>query len=166
MFAKELLEATDKLLLLCHKSGLRLATAESCTGGLIAGCMTEIPGASNVLERGFIAYSNESKTALLGVSQALLETEGAVSKEVASAMAEGAIEAADVDLSIAVTGVAGPGGDTKEKPVGLVHMAAAARGAVTLYERYYFKGGRAEVRMQAVHAAIALLAKQAKTLTT
>jgi nicotinamide-nucleotide amidase len=164
MFTRELLEATDRLLLLCHGAGLRLATAESCTGGLVAGCMTEIPGASNVLERGFVTYSNESKTALLGVSGELLETMGAVSEEVAIAMAEGAIEAANVDLSIAVTGVAGPGGSTKEKPVGLVHMAAVAKGAPTLYERHLFKGDRAEIRMQAVRAAIALLAKQAKTL--
>ena len=164
MFAKELLEATDKLLLLCNEAGLRLATAESCTGGLIAGCMTEITGASNVLERGFVTYSNESKTALLGVSKELLETMGAVSEEVASTMAEGAIEAAGVDLSIAVTGVAGPGGGTKEKPVGLVHMAAAAQGTSTLHERHLFEGGRTEVRMQAVRAAIELLTKQAKAL--
>ena len=163
MFARELLEATDRLLQLCHAAGLRLATAESCTGGLIAACMTEIPGASDVLERGFVTYSNESKTALLGVSSELLETMGAVSEEVASAMAEGAIEAANVDLSIAVTGVAGPGGGTQEKPGGLVHMAAAGCGAPTLHERHRFKGDRTEIRMQAVRAAIALLTRQAAT---
>ncbi|MCE2510331.1 MAG: CinA family protein [Alphaproteobacteria bacterium] len=163
MFSRELLDRAGELLRLCDAAGLRLATAESCTGGLIAGCLTEIPGASNVLERGFVTYSNESKTALLGVPKEVIETEGAVSEAVALAMAEGAVEAAGVDLAIAVTGIAGPDGGTREKPVGLVHMAAAAKDARTLHVRQIFKGDRTEIRMKTVHAAIELLLKQAKT---
>ncbi|MGB1547743.1 MAG: CinA family protein [Alphaproteobacteria bacterium] len=158
------MEEADALLRFCHKKGLHLATAESCTGGLIAGCLTEIPGASDVLERGFVTYSNESKTALLGVPKEVIETEGAVSEAVALAMAEGAVEAAGVDLAIAVTGIAGPGGGTREKPVGLVHMAAAAKDARTLHVRQIFKGDRTEIRMKTVHAAIELLLKQAKEI--
>jgi len=159
MFTRELLETTDKLLRLCQEAGLQLVTAESCTGGLVAGCLTEVPGASNVLERGFVTYSNESKTALLGVPAELFERVGAVSEEVARAMAEGALAKTQADLSIAVTGMAGPGGGTKEKPVGLVHMAAAARGQAPRHEQHFFQGDRTEVRLQSVHAAISLLTK-------
>lgn len=164
MFARGLLEETDRLLRLCHEANLRLVTAESCTGGLIAGCLTEIPGASNVLERGFIVYSNESKEALLGVPRDLFETAGAVSEEVACAMAKGALVATGADLSIAATGLAGPGGGTKEKPVGLVHIAAAARDQTVLHECHHFHGDRTEIRLHTVAASMALLMKQVQRL--
>ncbi len=142
---------------------LTLSTAESCTGGLIAACLTEISGASDVFERGFVTYANEAKIDLLGVPKAIIGEMGAVSEEVARAMAEGARTAADSDIAISVTGIAGPGGGTPEKPVGLVHMAAAGRGRETLHQRYVFTGDRQEVRSQAVDAALALLARQAET---
>lgn len=166
MFSRELLEETRTLLLLCHRHGLRLVTAESCTGGLVTGCLTEIPGASNVLERGFIVYANEAKEALLGVSKKLIETHGAVSEAVARAMAEGALASAGVDLSIATTGIAGPGGGTQDKPVGLVHLATAARGRPTLHARHVFSGDRTAVRLHAVQAAIGLLRRQAEGLVS
>ena len=113
------------------QSGLKLATAESCTGGLIAAILTEVPGSSDVFERGFVTYSNEAKTELLGVPAELIEKHGAVSEEVARAMASGALGHSRADIAVAVTGVAGPGGGTTAKPVGLVHLAAARRGSVT-----------------------------------
>ncbi len=142
---------------------LSVTTAESCTGGLIAACLTEISGASDVFSRGFITYANEAKIDLLGVPEAIIGEMGAVSEEVARAMAEGARKAADADIAISVTGIAGPGGGTPEKPVGLVHMAAAGRGGETLHQRHVFTGDRREVRSQAVDAALALLARQAET---
>lgn len=137
---------------------LRLATAESCTGGLIAACLTEIPGSSDVLERGFVTYSDRAKTELLGVPQTLIKDKGAVSEEVARIMAEGALARAGVDLSVAVTGVAGPGGGTEAKPVGLVHIAASRKGRETIHEAHRFGAiGRREIRMRSVEAALKLL---------
>ncbi len=138
-------------------AGLTLATAESCTGGLIAACLTDVPGASRVFLRGYVTYTNEAKSELLGVPAALFAGVGAVSEEVARAMAEGALGAARVDLAAAVTGIAGPGGATPGKPVGLVHIAAARRGGATLHLREVFAGDRAEVRNRAVEAALGLL---------
>lgn len=139
---------------------LTLATAESCTGGLIAACLTDVPGASAVFMRGFVTYTNEAKTELLDVPAALFEEVGAVSEEVARAMAEGAVRAAGVDLACAVTGIAGPGGGTETKPVGLVHIAAARKGAETLHAREVFPGDRAEVRNRSVARALSLLLRQ------
>jgi nicotinamide-nucleotide amidase len=137
---------------------LSLVTAESCTGGLIAAAITEIPGSSDVLERGYITYSNPAKESNLGVPDAVLKQYGAVSEETARAMAEGALAHSKAGVAISVTGVAGPDGGTPEKPVGLVHFAAAKRGGLTLHREMHFGDlGRGEVRRQSVLTAFALL---------
>jgi nicotinamide-nucleotide amidase len=141
-----------------HRRGLRLATAESCTGGLIAALMTGIPGSSDVVERGFVTYSNDAKLEMLAVPGALLASVGAVSREVAVAMAEGALARSAADLAVAVTGVAGPGGGTALKPVGLVHLAVARRGAATLHQECRFGAlQRGDIRQRTVEAALALV---------
>lgn len=151
------------LLDLCRMKKLKIATAESCTGGLVAAALTEVPGSSDVVDRGFITYSNESKHAMLGVEASKLETFGAVSKEVAIAMAFGALEHADVDLAVAVTGIAGPGGATPGKPVGLVHFAVAARdGRITHKEQRFGAVGRDNVRQQSVAEALKMLMEMAR----
>jgi len=136
----------------------RIATAESCTGGLIAALLTEVAGSSDVLERGFVAYSNVAKVEMLGLPADLIATHGAVSEAVARAMAEGALTASQADMSIAVTGVAGPGGSSAAKPVGLVHLAAGRKGAETLHRECRFGDiGRDAIRAACVEAALALL---------
>jgi nicotinamide-nucleotide amidase len=136
----------------------RLVTAESCTGGLIAALLTEIPGSSDVVERGFVTYSNAAKQENVGVPAALLEEHGAVSEAVARAMAEGALTHSHADIAVSVTGVAGPGGGSEAKPVGLVHLAAASAGSATLYQECRFGDiGREEVRLRSVEAALSLL---------
>ena len=131
MFAPALIERAAALLTLCRERGLKLATAESCTGGLVAGLLTEIAGSSAVVERGFVVYSNLAKQEMLGVPEATLLRWGAVSAATARAMAEGALAHSAADLAVAVTGIAGPDGGTAEKPVGLVHFAAARRGGAS-----------------------------------
>ena len=138
-----------------------LATAESCTGGLVAGALTDIPGSSDVVERGFVTYSNEAKNQMLGVPMDLIEQYGAVSEPVARAMAEGAVAHSDADVAVAITGVAGPGGGTAEKPVGLVHFATAEAGGETIADRQVFDGDRTAVREQAVLHALSLLRDRA-----
>jgi nicotinamide-nucleotide amidase len=158
MIDAELRAAAKRLLDLCRARGLRVATAESCTGGLVAGALTEIAGASDVVERGFIVYSNEAKEAMLDVSASTLKRHGAVSRETAAAMAAGAIKNSLADLSVAITGIAGPGGGSKQKPVGLVYFAAASRGGKRLARRRLFgKIGRRRVRERSVAEAIELL---------
>ena len=127
IFPPQSLELARQLLAVCEARGFRLATAESCTGGLIIACLTEIPGASNVVERGYVPYDNRAKEEVLGIPAALLEQVGAVSQEVAEAMALAALARAGVSLAVATTGIAGPGGATPTKPVGLVHIAVACR---------------------------------------
>mgnify|MGYP001587014096 CR=1 FL=1 len=144
----------------CRRAGLTLATAESCTGGLIAGALTDLAGSSHVLERGFVTYSNAAKTELLGVAPALIVRCGAVSEEVARAMAEGALSHSPADIAVSATGIAGPGGATQAKPVGLVHLGCARRGRSTLHERHVFAGDRVAVRAAAVTAALALVLRQ------
>jgi len=161
-FAPALRTEAEALLAACRAAGLRIVTAESCTGGLIAALLTEIPGSSDVVDRGMVVYSNEAKAEQLGVPPALIEGHGAVSEAVARAMAEGALRHANAALSIAVTGVAGPGGGTAQKPVGLVHFASARRAGATEHERHVFPGDRAAIRMASVGVALALLAAQAK----
>ena len=140
------------------KAGVMVATAESCTGGLVSAALTAIAGSSAVLDRGFVTYSNEAKAELLGVSDALLGEFGAVSEPVARAMAMGAVERSRAAVSVSITGVAGPGGGSVEKPVGLVHFAAVARdGAVVHVARRFGDIGRGEVRMESVRIALALL---------
>ena len=158
MIDEELRDAARRVLDACRVRGLKLAVAESCTGGLLAAALTEIPGSSDVLDRGFVTYSNAAKQAMLGVPAAVLETRGAVSKETAEAMAAGALERSGTDVSAAVTGVAGPGGGTAPKPVGLVHLAAARRGGRLLdRERRYGDLGRGEIRRRSVLEALAML---------
>ena len=161
MVPEEIRRLATEVLRLCRAAGLRMATAESCTGGLITGCLTAVAGASDVIERGFIVYGNEAKTGMLGLPEALIAAHGAVSEEVAKAMAEGALARSSADISAAVTGIAGPAGGTAEKPVGLIHVAAARRGFQTLHQRHVFSGQRDAVRMQAVAAALELLKRQA-----
>ncbi len=151
------------LLDLYRRRGWMIATAESCTGGLIAATLTEIAGSSDVLDRGFVTYSNDAKSDLLDVPAALIATHGAVSAEVAAAMALGAIKRSRAAVAIAVTGIAGPGGGSPEKPVGLVYMALAKRDQTTpIIERHVFDGRRHEVRLQTVVRAIDLLTDAAK----
>ena len=157
MFSAAITEAASALLEQARARGLRIATAESCTGGLIAAALTAIPGSSDVVERGFVTYSNEAKTEMLGVPAELIARKGAVSMEVALAMAEGALRHARADVVVAVTGVAGPGGGTDAKPVGLVHIACARRGGARLHEECRFgEIGRDGVREASVRAALAL----------
>ncbi len=151
--AAELLDA-------CRQAGVKVATAESCTGGLIAAALTAVAGSSDVVERGFVTYSNEAKAEQLGVPVALIARDGAVSETVARAMAEGALARSHADVAVSVTGIAGPGGATANKPVGLVHLACARRGRATLHERRVFDGDRASVREQSVRLAFAMLRRQ------
>jgi nicotinamide-nucleotide amidase len=144
------------------KRGLMVATAESCTGGLITGILTEIPGSSSVVDRGFVTYSNDAKIQMLGVHTATLETHGAVSRQTAIEMVRGALSHSKADMAVAVTGVAGPGGGSDEKPVGLVHLAAASRnGTVHHREMRYGDIGRDAVRMATVRTALDMLEETA-----
>jgi nicotinamide-nucleotide amidase len=140
-----------------RKRGWMLATAESCTGGLIAGALTEVAGSSDVVDRGFVTYSNEAKADMLGVPAELIAAQGAVSAAVAAAMARGAVERSRAEVAVAVTGVAGPGGGTAEKPVGLVWFGLARRGRSVATERQLFRGDRAAVRAATVLRALELL---------
>lgn len=150
-----------RIVSLCRRQGLRLATAESCTGGLVAGVLTEIPGSSDVFERGYVAYSNAAKNELLGVRSTTLKRHGAVSEAVAREMAEGALRRARADVAVSITGIAGPGGATPTKPVGLVHLACARHGSPTLHLRKVLHGSRAAIRRQAVRVALQLCRRQA-----
>src|ERR1700739_4896273 len=151
------------LLDLCRMRKLTMATAESCTGGLVAGALTDIPGSSDVIDRAYVTYSNEAKRAMLGVETSTLATFGAVSKETATQMAVGALERADVDLAVAITGIAGPGGAVPGKPVGLVHFAVAARdGRIAHREHRFGAIGRTAVRQRSVVEALRMLMELAR----
>jgi len=145
----------------CRARRLTLATAESCTGGMVAAALTDIAGSSDVVERGYVSYSNEAKSDLLAVPPALIAQHGAVSGEVAAAMVAGALSRSPVDLAVAVTGIAGPGGGTPTKPVGLVWFACGRRGAAIAAERQVFSGDRAAVRLAATRRALELLLQAA-----
>ena len=153
----DLIAATKAVLDRARTAGLKIATAESCTGGLIAASLTEIPGSSDVFERGFVTYSDEAKIELLGVPASLIAEHGAVSDPVARAMAEGALAHSYADIAVAVTGIAGPGGGSVEKPVGLVFIGAAKKGDPTVVERHVFPGDRAGIRQATVRRALELL---------
>jgi nicotinamide-nucleotide amidase len=156
MFSPALLALAEDVLDAARRTGVKIATAESCTGGLIAGLLTEIPGSSDVLDRGFVTYSNAAKETMLRVARELLEAHGAVSEAVARGMAEGALKNSDAQIAVAVTGIAGPGGGTAEKPVGLVHIAVA--GHETIAREFRFGDiGRGEVRIKTVEEALKLL---------
>lgn len=160
-----LLEETATLVAEMAKAGLRLATAESCTGGLVASLFTEVPGSSAVLDRGFVTYSNAAKTDMIGVPEALIAEHGAVSRPVAIAMAEGALARSAADIAVAITGVAGPGGGTAMKPVGTVHFACAARGQDTVAELHQIPdAGRAAIRAEAVRVAVRLVSNFTEVL--
>jgi nicotinamide-nucleotide amidase len=151
------------LLDLCRMRKLTIATAESCTGGLVAAALTDIPGSSDVVDRGFVTYSNDAKRTMLGVNAITLATFGAVSKETATAMAIGALEKAGVDLAVSITGIAGPGGATPGKPVGLVHLAVAARDGRILNRECRFGAiGRSSVRARSVVEALRMLMELAR----
>lgn len=144
--------------------GWMIATAESCSGGLIAGALTEIAGSSAVVDRGFVTYTNQAKMDLIGVSAATLETFGAVSKETALQMAHGALMRSGAEVAVAVTGIAGPGGGSAEKPVGLVHLALKTRsGLIDHREMRYGEIGRDQVRLQTVRTALEMLSAAAQT---
>jgi nicotinamide-nucleotide amidase len=153
------IDSAARVLGLMRAHGLKAATAESCTGGLVAAALTAIPGSSDVMDRGFVTYSNEAKADMLGVEPDLIAANGAVSEPVARAMAEGALAHSLADCAVAITGVAGPGGGTDLKPVGLVHFAAARRGRETTHlVRRYGDLGRDGIRDAAVLDALDLLA--------
>lgn len=164
MLPGDTLDCAAALLARLQAAGLTLATAESCTGGLIAAALTAVPGSSAVVGMGWVTYSNAAKTALLGVPADLLVQHGAVSEPVARAMAEGALARSGADLAVSCTGIAGPGGGTPGKPVGLVFIAAARRGAPTLLRREVFPGDRAAVRAATVAAALALAGQSLSTI--
>ena len=157
MLDQDLLDAAARLLAACRRRAVLLATAESCTGGLIAAALTAIAGSSDVVDRGFVTYSNDAKTEMLGVPAALIAAEGAVSAPVARAMAEGALARSRATIAVAVTGIAGPGGSSADKPVGLVWFGLARRGAPAVAERVVFPGDRAAVRAATVAHALALI---------
>ncbi len=167
----ETVALAEKIFTDFHQRGLKIATAESCTGGLVAAYLTEIPGSSEVVERGFVTYSNEAKTELLGVDAALIAEKGAVSREVALAMAAGALAHSHAEVSVAITGIAGPGGGSAEKPVGLVHFAVAKAKArldhgldyaALHHEERFGDVGRAAVREKSVAVALKLLMRGAE----
>ena len=158
MSTKKLAKKADKLLDSYRKKKIKLVTAESCTGGMISSLLTDIPGSSDVFDRGFVTYSNQSKVEMLGVDSSLIAKHGAVSHEVAEAMARGALKHSKADLAIAVTGIAGPTGGTKKKPVGLVYIAAASRhykDAVVVKNE--FKGNRTSVRVKSTDKSLIIL---------
>jgi nicotinamide-nucleotide amidase len=158
MFPPDLIDRAAALIARYRAAGLMAATAESCTGGLIVGLLTEIPGSSYVLERGFVVYSNEAKQELLDVPAETIAGHGAVSEETARAMAEGALAKSRADVAVSVTGIAGPDGGTAQKPVGLVHFGCARRGAPTVAREERFGDiGREAVRLASVEVGLELL---------
>lgn len=152
-----LLARAQALVERCAAAGTRIAIAESCTGGLVSALLTAIPGSSSVVERGFVTYSNAAKTAMLGVSEGLLAAHGAVSEPAARAMAEGALARSQADIAVAITGIAGPGGGSAHKPIGLVHLALAGHAGTHHLERRYGDRGRAGIRRAALEDALSLL---------
>jgi nicotinamide-nucleotide amidase len=158
MFSEALLAETRNLLAAARSQGVQIVTAESCTGGLIAALLTEIPGSSDVLERGFVTYSNQAKLDLLGVEAKLLTAHGAVSEPVCRAMAQGALKNSRAQISVAVTGIAGPGGGSPGRPVGLVYVAVARKeGDIAVHECLFGDIGRDRVRLGTVEKALKLL---------
>ena len=156
--------AASAVLDLCRARGWKVATAESCTGGLVAGALTDIAGSSDVVDHGFIVYSNSAKQRMLGVSADTLREHGAVSRQTAEAMARGALGKGGADIVVAITGIAGPGGGSPDKPVGLVHFAAAARNGKLIHaEMRYGDIGRGEVRHKSVLQALAMLRNLAQS---
>lgn len=156
MFDIPLYRLAEDVLKACRQAGLRLGTVESCTGGLVAALLTEVPGASDVFLGGLVTYDNAIKRALAHVPESLLLRHGAVSEEVACAMAEGGRTAMGTDIAVSLTGIAGPGGGSAEKPVGLVYVAVSSSGG-TECRRWQFKGDRPAIRLHAVEAALTMI---------
>ena len=154
---RKLLQAAEAALTACRNARLSVAAVESCTGGLLASALTALPGSSDVMERGFVTYSNRAKIELVSVPAAVIEARGAVSEPVARAMAAGGLARSGADIAVAVTGIAGPDGGTAEKPVGLVHLAAARRGGSTIHTRRVFAGDRAAIREASVLQALRMI---------
>jgi PncC family amidohydrolase len=152
-------ELKEKLFSLLCERNLKISTAESCTGGMIGASITSIPGISAYYECGFVTYSNEAKQKLIGVNKETLDEFGAVSGETVLEMAQGALEKSGADIAVSVSGIAGPGGGTAEKPVGLVYIGCASEGK-NLFEKYIFKGNREEVRQQTVNSALEMIIKR------
>ncbi len=157
-FVKNLCDNAAKIIEIAKFKNLKIATAESCTGGLLAALFTEISGSSQVFECGFVTYSNEAKIEMLQVKKELLDLHGAVSAQVAEAMAQGALKNSPADLAVAITGIAGPDGGSKEKPVGLVYIAVACKNR-SVVRKFNFAGDRVEVRKSSVIAALKMLEK-------
>jgi nicotinamide-nucleotide amidase len=157
MLSDAILQEAESLLAACRSKAIMLATAESCTGGLIAAALTAIAGSSDVVDRGFVTYSNEAKNQMIGVPMPLIETHGAVSDAVARAMAEGALARSRAAIAVSVTGVAGPGGGSAEKPVGLVWFGLAQTGKPSLTERQVFPGDRTAIRAATVAHAFKMI---------
>jgi len=158
MFSDEIKTLAAEILILCRAKGLKIATAESCTGGLIIGALTEITGSSDVVDRGFVTYTNRAKMECLGLSADTLKIDGAVSPEVAIAMTKGAIKYSSANIAVSVTGIAGPDGGSDHKPVGLVYMAVIKRGGEALHQMHKFGDlGRDKVREVTIIAALKLL---------
>ena len=163
MFDPGTLKLAESVLAACRARNWHIVTAESCTGGLVAAALTAIAGSSDVVERGFVTYSNEAKQTMLGVPAATLRDYGAVSRETAEAMARGALAHSPAELAVSVTGIAGPGGGTPAKPVGLVHFAAASKGGALLHrEKRFGDIGRSQVRQDSVAEALAMLRELAE----
>jgi nicotinamide-nucleotide amidase len=157
MLPPDILELAEAVLAKARARGLKITTAESCTGGLVAGALTAIAGSSDVFERGFVTYSNQAKAEMLGVDPRLIETHGAVSPQTAEAMAKGALAHAQADLAVAVTGIAGPGGGSVQKPVGLVYFGAASAADVSVVAARFGDIGRDAIRAESVRQALRLL---------
>jgi nicotinamide-nucleotide amidase len=162
VFDPETLALAEAVLAACRARNWHLATAESCTGGLVAAALTAIAGSSDVVERSLVTYSNDAKMELLGVSAETIAAHGAVSAQTAAAMARGAVARAPVDLAVSITGVAGPGGGTPQKPVGLVYLGVARKDGAARVERRIFPGDRSEIRQAAVILALELLEAEAQ----
>lgn len=160
MFPEDIQTQAQQIVAIATARGLTIAAAESCTGGLIAAALTAVPGSSSVLDRGFVTYSNRAKVEMLGVSEAILSAHGAVSEQIAVAMAQGAVTAARVDIAVSVTGIAGPGGGSPQKPVGLVHFAATGPAGLVHREERFGDIGRDAVRLASLRVALFLLAEQ------
>jgi nicotinamide-nucleotide amidase len=154
MFSDDIRRLATAVLAEYEFSGLTLTTAESCTGGLLVAALTDIPGSSSVVERGFVTYSNAAKTEMLGVPASLINAHGAVSAQVCAAMAVGALNHSRADVSVAITGIAGPGGATETKPVGRVFIATSVKRGPTKHKEFTFKGDRSDVRLQTVIEAL------------
>jgi nicotinamide-nucleotide amidase len=162
MFDNETLSLADAVLAACRERGWHVATAESCTGGLVAAALTAISGASEVFERAFVTYSNEAKIEMVAVPSDTIASHGAVSAQTAAAMARGAVRRAPADVAVSVTGIVGPGGGTPQKPVGLVYLGVARRDGACRVERRLFPGDRTEIRKAAVVEALQMLQDEAR----